>query len=212
MQGKVQALGMVSLEIGLKLFLSLGSAEAGRELGRNDHLISVALLLHPFAKPLLRLFILVVVCPGTMSMGIWLMAVRAVRVNEIASILVEEVEHLKGCALVTLAHHLLPDLLSMMWSATGNVNNADGDDGRHTRRCQNSWHPGIVVRHAHQHWGREYDGSPRRTLAQELEGREPFYCVEIGYVIKSEGRLFNWDGVRKRKKLCTLDLLSCCCF
>lgn len=57
----MQALGGVALSVGNDLLFFVRPAETGGKLGCDDHLVTVAALLHPLADPLFRLLVLVVV-------------------------------------------------------------------------------------------------------------------------------------------------------
>ena len=72
----------------------LGCGKRGGELGGDDHLIAILALGHPLSDPRFALFVLVVVG----------------RVDEVAAVLIEEIEHLKGSLLVAFAQELLPGL------------------------------------------------------------------------------------------------------
>lgn len=85
---RVQALGAVAVEVDDDFLVAEAGVEVGRVLGGDDHLVADAAFLHPLADPLLRLLILVVVG----------------RVDEVAALLVVEVQDALGCFLVASAH------------------------------------------------------------------------------------------------------------
>lgn len=76
----------------MRAVVALVGAPRRRELGRDDHLVAHAALLHPFADPLLGFFVLVVIG----------------RVDEVAALRVEVVHHFKSRLLVAFSQHSLP--------------------------------------------------------------------------------------------------------
>jgi hypothetical protein len=60
----VYALCMVALEIGFDLLLGAHGSVPSRELGGQNHFVTIVPLLHPFADPLLRFFTLIYVETG----------------------------------------------------------------------------------------------------------------------------------------------------
>jgi len=109
--------------------------EVGGKLGGYDHFVSYASLFHPLADPGLRLLVLVVVCAMTMSASIitttcpngWY---KALRINEVSTLLVEEIKNLKHGLLITLPHHALPRIAKIHRSQAKR-RNANAGSGRH---------------------------------------------------------------------------------
>jgi hypothetical protein len=66
--------------------------EVGGVLGRNNHLVAVTAFLHPFSNPALGFLELVIVG----------------RVDEVTSILVEEIQDLLCLFLIAMPHVILP--------------------------------------------------------------------------------------------------------
>ena len=89
-----QALGVVALEVGFDLFVGADGSVAGGEFGSEDHFVAVLALLQPFADPCLA-FLALVVVGG---------------VNEVTTIVVEEVEHGEGGLLCAFSQSLFPVL------------------------------------------------------------------------------------------------------
>jgi hypothetical protein len=111
------------------------------ELGRHNHLMANTTLLHPLADPGLGLFVLVVIgavflLGHVSSLSIFhKRCVKAfngvgIRINEISTLLMEEVQNFKDGLLIALAHHLLPRLTKVHGSQTKR-GDADACSRRH---------------------------------------------------------------------------------
>ncbi len=86
----------------------------------HTNLVAIATLLHPFSNPSFGFFTLVVVCarscqPSLHLCGGWL---EDKRVNKVAPLLIEIVEHCEGSLLVALAEELLPGLTEVHGTQT----------------------------------------------------------------------------------------------
>jgi len=113
----------------------VGVREAGGKLGGDDHFMAYASLLHPLADPGLGLLVLVVVCAVKLSISIITMtspngALRDSRINEVSTLLVEEVKNLKHSLFIALAHHALPRIAKVHRSQAKR-RNANAGGGRH---------------------------------------------------------------------------------